>query len=157
MTLQAQPHAVAAKRLYRLWGAKAKLELLEKTFFSIGAPVGTADSNAAATAGADIGAHHLDLQTIMRASQTLSSLLALDDVQRSLLQLATQDAGAERGVLITVEGDAAFYTRSAVYNPTIRRLIQLLCGDPSTQKTAMRPPARFQILTRLRARYNIPI
>jgi GAF domain-containing protein len=47
----------------------------------------------------------LDVGTVVKASQAVSSKIVLDKLIQSLMRIAVEHAGAERGVLIALRGD----------------------------------------------------
>jgi predicted ATPase/class 3 adenylate cyclase len=114
------------------WGAGAKVEALDAEFPGLAAgrdgpgsasrgtlsPDGSARSryrSSVATAGRDRsdgssaarGGPDLDVETILRASEALGSALVLEDLVRRLMDLAIENAGAQRSVLL-LPGEAGF-------------------------------------------------
>src|SRR5260221_6664893 len=47
----------------------------------------------------------LDVETVVKASQALSSEIVLSQLIEKLMRIALEDAGAERGLLILLRGD----------------------------------------------------
>lgn len=83
-----------AVAFYRQWGALGKLSALERL-----KPT-TADSTSGST-----GSRVLDLETVLRASQVLSSEIRLAALLKDMLNLAMENAGAERGWMILRQDD----------------------------------------------------
>lgn len=115
--LIAQTYLTNAYYAYARWGAKAKVEDLEQRYpqllasvlnQKIGRYTGdtathlTSETIASTTKrGSDV----LDLATVMKASQTLSGEIQLDRLLSTLMQVVMENAGAEKGALILLEGD----------------------------------------------------
>ena len=83
--------------LYKEWGAKQKLKSLEEQnmiFANI--------DHASLKAGdeANVGYGDLDLETVIRASQQISSEIELEKLLSSILLLVMENAGATKGSLI---------------------------------------------------------
>jgi PAS domain S-box-containing protein len=91
-----------ARHCYLRWGADAKVRQLDAWYPHLAehAPAPGPTS----TIGAPVD--QLDLATVVKMSQALSSELVLDTLLDTLLRLALQHAGAERGLLILPHGDA---------------------------------------------------
>jgi PAS domain S-box-containing protein len=114
----AQTYLTDAYYAYARWGAKAKVEDLEKRYPQLLAPIlnqtrslNTGESIAQMTSGtitstSQGGSDVLDLATVMKASQTLSSEIQLDRLLSTLMQVVVENAGAEKGVLILLEGES---------------------------------------------------
>jgi len=92
----ARSHLRSAWQCYRRWGALGKVRQLEDTFPLLreepSAPVPPAT-----LAASD---EHLDLATVIKASQAVSGELVLEQSIDSLMRAALEHAGAERGVLV---------------------------------------------------------
>jgi len=78
-----------AVAFYRQWGALGKVSALERV------KPATADSTSGST-----GSRVLDLETVLRASQVLSSEIRLAALLKDMLDLAMENAGAERGWMV---------------------------------------------------------
>jgi len=92
-----------AHHCYARWGATAKVKDLEAEYPQI--LVGTSNrtgvkgiSTTSSTTGTDGEA--LDLATVIKASQTLTSEIALDKLLAKLMKIAIENAGAQKGFLI---------------------------------------------------------
>jgi PAS domain S-box-containing protein len=90
-----------ARSCYLRWGADGKVRQLDQTYPHLRQepPSPRADS----TVGAPV--EHLDLATVVKVSQAVSSEIVLDKVIETLLMIALEHAGAERGLLILPRGD----------------------------------------------------
>ena len=94
-----------AKRLYLYWGATSKAEaLLQETAVPIALPQSQNQANFSNDA--------LDVSTVIKAFQTISSEIVLERLLQKLVALALENAGAQRGLLLlnrnqqlTIEGE----------------------------------------------------
>jgi PAS domain S-box-containing protein len=86
---------------YLRWGADGKARQLDALYPQL------AEEKPVASATATIGApvEHLDLATVIKVSQAVSSEIVLDKLIDTLMRTAIEHAGAERGLLILVRGD----------------------------------------------------
>src|SRR5258708_38410478 len=86
---------------YRRWGADGKVRQLETLHPHLRE---TEPTLAAATT---IAAHieHLDFTTVVKVSQALSGEMVLERLIDTLMRLAIEHAGAERGVLLLSRGN----------------------------------------------------
>jgi PAS domain S-box-containing protein len=89
-----------ARRAYLRWGAFGKVQQLDKLY-----PVLRQDDRAAGSAGMiDAPVEHLDLATVIKVSQAVSSEIVPEKLIESLLRTAIEHAGADRGLLILPRG-----------------------------------------------------
>jgi class 3 adenylate cyclase/predicted metal-dependent HD superfamily phosphohydrolase len=96
-----------AREVYRRWGGYGWIEHMEKrhaaTFGSDMQKPGAGNKLAGATSA---GNHELiDIATITQAARAISEKIVLDDVLRVVLHAAIVNAGAERGLLLLLQGD----------------------------------------------------
>ena len=92
-----------ARDCYDRWGAHAKVKQLEAHYPQLGAPeLLSASPSPAATIGPPVG--QLDVETVVKASQAISSEMVLPRLIENLLRIAVESAGAERGLLILLQG-----------------------------------------------------
>ncbi len=91
----------SARACYRDWGANAKVRRLDQSHPDL------RDEPALALPGATITApaSQLDVAAAVKAAQAVSSEIVLDDLIETLLIIAMQHAGADRGLLILYQGD----------------------------------------------------
>jgi PAS domain S-box-containing protein len=91
-----------ARYCYLRWGADGKVRQLQETYPQL------RDDLAAARATTAFGATavQLDIGAVVKASQAISGEIVLDRLVEALMTIALQHAGAERGLLIVVRGDA---------------------------------------------------
>jgi PAS domain S-box-containing protein len=90
-----------ARRCYLRWGALGKVRQLEQLHPHLrDAPVPASPTT---TIGAPV--EQLDVGTVVKASHTLSGEIVLEKLIKTLLRIAIEHAGAERGLLILFQGD----------------------------------------------------
>ncbi|MEG4801944.1 AAA family ATPase [Microcoleus sp. ARI1-B5] len=115
----AQVYLVDAYYGYARWGAKAKIDHLEQRYPQLLAPIlkqnkarlfetvttsnSTSSSSTNQTITGSTSTTVIDLPTVIKASQVLSSEIQLDQLLTTLMQVAIQNAGAQTGVLILKE------------------------------------------------------
>lgn len=97
----ADAYAHRAHSCYVKWGADAKVRQLEKTYphFRMKSGYPGADELSETTA------EHLDLETVAKLSQATASEIDLEKLIHVVMKLAIEHAGADRAVLVLVEGD----------------------------------------------------
>ncbi|MFB2836525.1 AAA family ATPase [Aerosakkonemataceae cyanobacterium BLCC-F167] len=100
----AQLYMRKAHQGYQLWGAKRKVEALEETYpqwFSFSSS--NINPTTITTASGRIAkrlVETLDLETVMKASQAISSEIVVEKLIETLMQIAIENAGAQKGLLI---------------------------------------------------------
>ena len=85
---------------YLRWGADGKVRQLDRLHPSLAAP-----SAHGPTANFGSSVQHLDVATVVKASQAVSSEIVLSKLIEQLMTIALENAGADRGLLIFPEGD----------------------------------------------------
>jgi PAS domain S-box-containing protein len=86
---------------YLRWGADGKVRQLEQLHPHLrDAPVPASPTT---TIGAPV--ERLDVGTVLKAAQAVSGEIVLGELIKTLLRIAIEHAGAERGLLILFEGD----------------------------------------------------
>jgi PAS domain S-box-containing protein len=80
---------------YLRWGADAKVRQLERLYQRLHV---AEDGGAVGTAGGSV--QQLDVTTVVKASQAVSSEIELPRLIETLMKIALQNAGADRGLLI---------------------------------------------------------
>ena len=119
----AQPYLIDAYYAYARWGAKAKIDHLEQGYPQLLAPIlqqertrqnpsetthtSSSESSLSKTNRTIISSTSswgvVDLPTVIKASQALSSEIKLDQLLTTLMQVVVKNAGAQSGVLILNE------------------------------------------------------
>jgi PAS domain S-box-containing protein len=90
-----------ARHGYLRWGADGKVRQLEQLHPHLrDAPV---PASPTATIGAPL--ERLDVGTVLKAAQAVSGEIVLGELIKTLLRIAVEHAGAERGLLILFQGD----------------------------------------------------
>jgi PAS domain S-box-containing protein len=102
----AQTYMKEAHYCYGRWGAKAKVADLEARYPqlltqspTVTRTTNTGTTNSTTTTGNRLGSS-LDLATVMKASQAISSEIVLDKLLASLMKILIENAGAQKGFLI---------------------------------------------------------
>ena len=88
-----------AQSCYARWGADGKVRQLEQTYPQLRRESSRADSTVATSA------EQLDLTTVVKVSQAIFSGVDLNELLHTLMILALEHAGADRGLLILPWGD----------------------------------------------------
>jgi PAS domain S-box-containing protein len=88
-------HLRSARNCYDRWGAHGKVKQLDERYPRLREGRTLA---ASATIGPPVG--QLDVETVVKASQALSSEMVLPELIEKLVRVAVENAGAERGLLI---------------------------------------------------------
>lgn len=116
----AQLYLTDAYYAYARWGAKAKVEHLERLYPELLAPIlnqktslnkgeTTVKMMTGTVASTSSGVSEiLDLATVIKASQSLLGEINLDKLLSALMQVMMENAGAETGAMILIEGDSLF-------------------------------------------------
>jgi PAS domain S-box-containing protein len=134
-------HLRRALAAYARWGAAGKVSQLQRLYPAPGvsedAPLATSDSSPV---------QQVDLMSVIRASQALSSAVTSPEVISSLMRIALENAGADRGLLVMRRGET----------PRIEARAQLcdqaievsLCDAPAAFPTCPETLLRYVIRTR---------
>ena len=123
----AQTYLIAAYYAYSRWGAKAKIEDLEKRYPQLLAPIFTRNPGAQLGDPVTLMTHEiaalkvttstvtgissaLDLTTVIEASQVISREINLDKLISTLMKIVMENAGATGGALILEQSGELFIT-----------------------------------------------
>jgi len=90
----------SARNRFDRWGALGKVKQLDERYPRLHEERTPTSS---ATIGQPVG--RLDVDTVVKASQALSSEMVLPKLVEKLMRIAVEHAGAERGLLILLRGD----------------------------------------------------
>ncbi|MEG3935910.1 MULTISPECIES: AAA family ATPase [unclassified Microcoleus] len=117
----AQLYLIDAYYAYSRWGAKAKIDDIEQRYSQLLAPIlqhnqvrffdavttshDTSSSSKNQTITGSTSTTVIDLPTVIKAYQALSSEIKLEQLLTTLMEVAIQNAGAQTGVLILKEED----------------------------------------------------
>ena len=127
----AQVYMIEAYYCYTRWGAKAKVEDLEKrypellvailkqpqTSLKLVNSIGTFSTQTIVSSGINIS-YSLDFATFLKASQALSSEIQLEQLLSTLMQVLMENAGADKCTLILVKGDSLTIEATALSKAT---------------------------------------
>jgi predicted ATPase/signal transduction histidine kinase len=101
-------YAREARDAYRQWGAVAKVRQLEAQWPQLEAAPSSPD-----TTSTDTNSRQIDALTVVKAQQVISSEIVLEKLGKTLLQVAMENAGAQRGALLLTEGEKLVLAASA--------------------------------------------
>lgn len=123
----AQLYLRKAYQNYQIWGAKRKVEVLEETYpqwFSSGSSRKRPTAiQYAFEMTANPLVKTLDLATVMKASQAISGEIVLEKLMGKLMQIAIENAGAQKGFLILgKEGNWVIEAEGTVDSDDVRIL-----------------------------------
>jgi signal transduction histidine kinase/DNA-binding NarL/FixJ family response regulator len=92
---------------YQRWGALAKVKDLEQQYPELlkDSLEGQRPQPTSALSTASITAQVLDIQTILKASQTLAGEIVLPNLLEKMMRIVVENAGAEKGFLVLPGGD----------------------------------------------------
>ncbi len=115
----AKAYIKEARYLYKRWGAAAKVESLDRSYDRLFAGRGPRlpDSETAPSKGSEFPTasatsttdkHEMDLASILKATRAISGEIALPKLLGSLIRIAVENAGAQRGLLTIRSADGLF-------------------------------------------------
>lgn len=111
----AESYIKEAKNRYSRWGAKGKVHQIELNY-----PLLKEHSLASTTDSiGGLSVRHLDLHSIIKASQAISSPLEIEELTESLIRIVMEQAGARKGVLILVQKNQLTIAAEAILNGEI--------------------------------------
>jgi PAS domain S-box-containing protein len=133
-----------ARNCYDRWGALGKVKQLDERYPRLHEE--RLPASTASTIGTPV--RELDVETVVKASQTLSSEIVLGSLIEKLMRIAVEHAGAERGLLILLRGDELQIEAEAT---TGRGAVEVMLRQKAT--TAMDlPQSVLQYMIRTRER-----
>jgi PAS domain S-box-containing protein len=131
-----------ARRCYLRWGAFGKVRQLDHLHPHLrDAPV---PASPTATIGAPI--EQLDVGTVVKASQAVSGEIVLDKLIETLLRIAVEHAGADRGLLILFQDDGP---QTAAEATTGRGQVEVILHQTSMSSAEL-PGSVLQYVIRTR-------
>ncbi len=137
----AKIHLREAYYAYQRWGAKYKLEDLEKQYpqFLFRNSDHLVQDTTIPTHNSSTGSRSssLDVLTVLKASQAIASEIVLDKLLASLIQISIENAGAQKGVLLLAQEGELFIEASASVDSEVVLVrqsipLQVYHGLPST-------------------------
>ncbi len=130
-----------ARDCYLRWGADGKVRQLDQLYPQLAAPEG---QGSAATVSSSV--QQLDVASVVKASQALSSEIILPKLIEQLMTIAIENAGADRGLLMLPSGDE--YLIQAEARATGDQIQVTMRQDPITPNTCPESIVRYVIRTR---------
>jgi PAS domain S-box-containing protein len=132
-----------AYNCYSVWGAAKKLEHLQNNYGSILMKNWSEDHipenlNALYTPRIQQG---LDLSTLMKASQAISSEIRLDHLLRTMMKIVIENAGAEKGILMLSTDDQLYIAAEGIaeQNEVIVQSFDIQSSNIQIEKDANLP------------------
>jgi predicted ATPase/signal transduction histidine kinase len=126
-------HFQEARALYLECGARGKAIHLEEEIPELRqAAAGSRRLGVTVTPTTDRGSAHLDLGTALKASLAIAGEIALDQVVDRLVAISIENAGAERGVFVSVDGEDLRVEAEGVAGGEVRRHESVLLEDYGT-------------------------
>ena len=113
-----------ARNCYDRWGALGKVKQLDERYPRLHEE--RLPASTASTIGTPV--RQLDVETVVKASQALSSEIVLSKLIEKLMRIAVEHAGAERGLLILLRGnepqiEAVALTGHGAVEVTVRQTV----------------------------------
>ena len=99
----AEAYIRRAHYAYQRWGASYKCQLLAKQYpewIKTISTNNTIDNTTSTMTSGTFSSHEFDFMTILKASQTIASEMQLHKLLQKLLQIAFENAGAQKGALL---------------------------------------------------------
>ena len=126
----AQLYLKKARQCYQIWGAKRKVEDLEKKYPQwLGSTSETKNTSLNTSTTGSSSNQALDLATVMKASQTISGEIVLENLLEKLMTTLIENAGAEKGFLILKKGDEWAIEAEGVVNSDQVRILESIPID----------------------------
>jgi PAS domain S-box-containing protein len=129
-----------ARHCYLKWGAHGKVRQLDRLHPHLAAPEG---SHPTGTIGSPV--QQLDVASVIKASQAVSSEIELPMLIQQLMTIALENAGADRGLLILPRDDEHLIQAEA--RAAGDRIEVVLCKKPITGITCPESLVRYVIRT----------
>jgi histidine kinase len=105
-------YIIEAVRCYRKWGAKAKVEELEKEFPSLLDEISFKeksngiDESTGSSSGIDTTS--LDIISIIKSMQSISGEILMENLIKELVNILVENAGAQKGILALVKNNELY-------------------------------------------------
>jgi len=97
-----------AYRVYKRWGAEAKLKQMESHYIQLRNGAGAEWQNELLNDTATVRTGNLDLETVLKASAALSGEIILPRLLKKMMQIIMENAGAQTGFLIMEKNGERF-------------------------------------------------
>jgi len=102
----AEGYLRAARHQYEQWGAARKVALLDRAHPELSAAVRTAPRTTGSHGAISMDTSALDMGSVIKASQTISGEMVVEQLLRTTLQILLENAGGSVGYFVVREGDA---------------------------------------------------
>jgi PAS domain S-box-containing protein len=135
----ANAHLRNARHCYLRWGADGKVRQLDRLYPHLMAP----EAPHSAAIGAPV--QHLDVASVVKASQALSGEIVLPKLIERLMTIAIENAGADRGLLILPADDE--YLIQAEARATGDQIEVTMREEPITGTTCPESLVRYVLRT----------
>ncbi|HRG77656.1 MAG TPA: adenylate/guanylate cyclase domain-containing protein, partial [Leptospiraceae bacterium] len=97
----ATQYLTKAKDAYQKWGATAKVDQIQKKYSSyLAHQMNRMESTIATTTSKTMTVEYMDISSILKATQSISSEIVIEKLLRKLMQTVLENAGAELGYLL---------------------------------------------------------
>ncbi len=100
-----QDNMKEAHYYYKVWGATAKVKKLETTFPFLSSKIVSNKKQKSLTLTGSSSPIELDIDSIIKASQAISTEIEFDKLLENLMKIMIENAGAQKGFLILNESD----------------------------------------------------
>ncbi|WIW44911.1 AAA family ATPase [Bradyrhizobium sp. 62B] len=134
-------HLQRAREGYRRWGADGKVRQLDRLLPYLATSNG---QHSVSPGGSSV--HHLDVTSVVKASQALSSEIELPKLIERLMTIAIENAGADRGLLMLPSANG--YLIRAEARASGDQIEVALRHDPITPVACPESLVRYVIRTR---------
>jgi len=132
----AQTYMIEAHYLYNRWGAKTKVDLLEKNHAYLREHeygIKVKDGIETIRTTVKSGSGYLDFITATKASQAISKEIKLENLLAKIMRIIIENAGAEKGVLILKSNGDLLIEASAVIDSDTAEVLQSIPIDKSEE------------------------
>nr|AEH57218.1 ser/thr kinase [Prochloron didemni P1-Palau] len=133
----AKLYLLRARQCYQIWGAKRKVEQLEEQYpqWFTSEPQELKDRITTTNPTTESGhtGKLLDLETVIKASETLSKEIALGNLLSNLMKIAIENAGAEKGFLILEKEGGWFIEAEGNVNEHETKVLQSIPLESATE------------------------
>ncbi|PYP79110.1 MAG: serine/threonine protein kinase [Gemmatimonadetes bacterium] len=102
----AEGYLRAARHLYEQWGAARKVAQLDRAHPELSAAARIAPRTTGSHGAISMDTTALDMGSVIKASQTISGEMVVEQLLRTTLQILLENAGATIGYFVVREGDA---------------------------------------------------
>ena len=126
-----------ARQGYQIWGAKRKVEQLEEKYpqwFSSQSYESDKITTTSTATTSGKSAKSLDIESIIKASETLSKEIDLEKLLANLMKITIENAGAQKGFLILKTDNNWFIEAEGNVNVSEVKLLESIPIEPEEKK-----------------------